>query len=209
MNFRKQNLKRILGLLALSALLLGATDARAHGRGGCEGFLSQIELTDDQQDAIDNIRNSAREKRRDIFNNDELSREEKHEALKALRDSTQTEIQGVLTEGQLAEIERLKEERATERLNKRIEHLTERLELSDAQANSIRSIFEAAHPQFEEIKNSQATREEKREQMKVIRDQLNTDILEVLDDDQDAIFTQMMERRNKRFGRHRGQRRGA
>lgn len=203
MNFHKQNLKRFAGLLALSALLLGSTNAQARGRGGCDGFLSQIELEDGQQDEIDRLRDEAREARMDIFSNDDLDREAKRKALKALRKDTQEKIQGVLTEDQLAEIKALKEKRATERLNKRMERLTERLELSDDQAAKIRGVFETARPKMQEIKESDASREEKREQFKLVRDEMNTEILDLLDDDQQETFTKMTQRLRKRPGSRR------
>lgn len=204
MNSYKQNLKRVAGLLALSALLLGTTDAQARGRGGCNGFLSQIDLTTEQQDEIDDLHDAARDDRSKIFNNGDLSREEKRDALQALRKGTQEKIlQDVLTQEQRDEIERLKEERATERLNKRMERLTERLGLSDDQVTNIRGVFEAARPKMQEIKESDASREEKREQFKLVRDEMNTEILDFLDNDQKETFTEMTQRLRKRPGSRR------
>lgn len=204
MNFHKQNLKRFAGLLALSALLLGSTDAQARGRGGCDGFLSQIELEDGQQDQIDLIREEAREERTGIFSDDDLDREAKRKALKALRKATREKIhQEVLTQDQRDEIEALKEARATERLNKRMERLTERLGLSDDQVTNIRGVFETARPKMQEIKESDASREEKREQFKIERDKMNTEILSFLDEEQQATFTKMTQRLRKRPGSRR------
>lgn len=211
MNFRKQNLKRILGLLAFSALLVGSTNAQARGpgRGGCEAFLSQIELDEAQQADIDLIREGARDQREQIFANEDLSREDKRAALQTVRESTQELILKVLTPEQQAEIEQLKEERAAAHLTKRIERLTERLELSTDQADQIRVIFETARPEMEAIKDSDATREEKHEQFEALKTQINASIVEeVLSVEQAATFTEMMERRGNRGRGGRRNRRG-
>lgn len=201
MNAIKKNLKRTLGLLALSTLLLGSTDVQA--RGGCQDFLSQIELSDDQQKAIDTARGESREARRDIFSNDELSREEKIDALRSLMDETEKSINDVLTPEQRAEIERLKAERVEARLDRRMKKLTERLSLSADQATEIRQIYVTARGDIETLKDSDLPREEKREEFQAIKDKIKTDIAVLLDDGQTEIFNNMNARRSNRGRRNR------
>lgn len=210
MNFRKLNLKRIVGLLAFSALLVGSTDVQARGPGrGCGNFLSQIELTDAQQEQIDDLRQGARDQRAQIFENEDLTREERRTALQNIHEGTQDAIEGVLTTEQLEQIEELKAEQAAARLDRRIERLTEVLTLSEDQADNIRGIFVDARPDMEAIMNSDATHEEKRDQLKVIKDEIKADIIANagLSEEQIETFENMKQRRNRR-GNARRNRRG-
>lgn len=208
MNFRKKKLQRILGLLALSTLIVtsATVQARGPGRDCHQKLLSQLEFTPEQQSSIDEIRDGAREQRKEIFDNEALSREEKREAIHTLRASTRSQIQSILSDEQRAQFEALIEARIQARLEKRIERLTEKLELSQTQADAIRDIFEAAHPKIKAIKDSDATHEEKGQQIRAIKDEVRSNITLQLDEAQAETFAEMAKKREGRAKRRRNRR---
>ncbi|MFA0964732.1 Spy/CpxP family protein refolding chaperone [Roseivirga sp. BDSF3-8] len=100
-----------------------------------------------------------------------------------------------------------------ERMEKHIARLDEKLELTDQQEQEIRSILEDSHEEMkgirENIKESdEVDRTAVKEQMKALKEKTDSDILAVLDDEQDAKYTQMAEKRNQRMKKRMEKRRG-
>lgn len=202
MNKASKTVLRTLGLLAFTVLLTHAPQAEAHrGRCGDGGLMSQLDLTEEQQTQIEAIRADKKEQKRAIFQNEELSREDKKQAIRDLRQQSKTAISAVLTEEQRQELAQLRQERQSKRMNKRLEKMTKQLSLDEAQVTSIREIFEDAQTQKKAIKDSDAPRKEKKEQFKALRDQVKTQVLGVLNEEQAEKFNQFMEKRSKRRGK--------
>lgn len=200
-----KKITRIFGILALTALFAGAADAQArpgshrHDRHG--DILAQIELSETQSEQIDAIRQQTRELVRQVFQNDALSREEKHDAIKTIHRESKAAIQALLTDEQRAQIEQLKADRQAERIARKIQQLTDRLELNDDQVAAITLILNNAQQSKQAIRDADIEREEKREQVQALKTQVKTDILALLTDEQAEVFNRMRTRRN-----HRGRR---
>lgn len=209
MNTIKKNIVRSLGLVALATLLIASPDAQArrghHGHGD-RALIAQLDLSPEQEQTIQEILKSTRQQKRSIFQNDELSREEKHEALHALREASKASVQAVLTEEQQQELAQLQAERMAARIDRKVERMTEKLSLEEAQADAIKVILTEAQGQKREIRSSEGTREEKRGQLEALKEQTSALILEQLNEEQAEQFQAQQQRRERR--RARGPRRG-
>jgi Spy/CpxP family protein refolding chaperone len=183
-----------------------------HGRDGghggerfMRGSLSQLDLTANQQAQVDAILATARERRQ------ELSREDRSDAtrreMRALRAETKRLIEEVLTPAQRAQAEASRQQRHEERLERRIEHMTEALSLTGDQAARIRAIFERTGAERRALHEGDGTRESKRAAMRTLHESTRRDVDAVLTPAQREQAAQQREsHRGRRHGRHHGPR---
>ncbi len=154
----------------------------------------QLNLTDEQKKAIEPVIANEIKEIRALRADSTLSREEKIEKMKAIRQTAKVEINKVLTPEQQGKWTEEKEEMKDENrenvelmIQQRMAAMSERLNLSDEQKQKIQPIVE------NEIKGMLATRdnealsqEQKVEKMKAIRQTAREEINKVLTPEQKA-----------------------
>lgn len=99
-----------------------------------------------------------------------------------------------------------------ERLEKHMARLDEQLELRDDQEVEIKAILAKSQEEMGEIREEmreagKEDREAFKERLATLRDNTNEEILAVLDDEQDARFAEMTEKRHERMKKRMGKRR--
>ncbi len=88
-------------------------------------------------------------------------------------------------------------------VDKRVEKMTQRLDLSEDQSKQVRSILESKKDQFKAIRGQKIDREQKRTQMRELRKSTRAEIAQVLDDEQKAKVKKFKKRRRHKRA-HRG-----
>ena len=161
-----------------------STQAVESGRGG---LLQALDLTEEQREQLEALREGHREKMQELRASlgESGSGEAMMEARKALRESMHTELASILTTNQLAEFDRLRAERGERhgkhmrrggrmnaedraaRRQRRMEHMTEALGLSADQQEQIRLAFEELRPARgdQQVRGQHAKRGERRAEM--------------------------------------------
>ena len=134
-----------LGALPVEAQPHGHGAHRGHrGHGGMHRVLRQLSLSENQQAQVRAILESARERRHELRNAGRSANTRTQ--MRALRQETRQLIRDVLTPAQVQQMQTLKAEHRSRRIERRLTRLTERLSLTNRQANRIRTILNDAHP---------------------------------------------------------------
>lgn len=199
----------------------GAEQARrGHGRRGRRGrrghrghmlrrLAGELELTDDQRAQMRTIHQETREQMRALRESGDRS------AMRQLRRSVHDRIQSVLTDAQRAELAELRAQHARRRLSRRVERMTERLELSPTQAEQIRGILRHSASQRRALREQARLDESSpREAMRALRESTRAQIRSVLTEAQATQLDEMRANRGRRgrghgFGRGHGRGRPA
>ncbi len=111
----------------------------------------------------------------------------------------------------MAKWQQMSDQEKQEFIDKKIDRLDAKLDLSDDQEAQIRQIIEQTRTEVHDLKSQDGDRKAKRGQMREIRKQTHQEIADVLDDDQLDTFEELKEKRRKRFKnrmRHKRQQRG-
>lgn len=214
-----RTMTRLFGAFALSATLLGGAPAEAsaqspaadssaqadghhhrrgrHHRRGHRGpmaILRQLDLSDAQQEQVREIMRSSRAERQAIR---ALEGEERRSRAHAHRSAVRARIDAVLTPEQRAQAARLRTEQRARRIERKVTRMTERLNLTPAQASQIRAILERNAPTPGTRPNRDARR--------AVRAEINT----VLTEEQRALRRAHRAEHGRRGRGHmRGHRRG-
>jgi hypothetical protein len=108
-------MKKAVSLAAMAVCLLTASSYAQGGGGGARMKEAQekmksymkdsLNLSDDQVKKVQTVDEEYRPKQREIFMDQNLSREEKMEKIKALNDEKKGKLKGILTEEQLQKLE--------------------------------------------------------------------------------------------------------
>ncbi len=184
-------------------------------------IMDGLDLTDEQKEQIRILVEAHREAlntRREELK--DLPAEERRAAMRASGDELREAIHALLTDAQIAKLEALKEANGgrppfrrggfqgdpAERLEKHIEHLTERLSLTEEQQTSVREILESALADIQGLDTEGLSREEIHEARHSRMHDAHDEIRLILDEDQQAEFEQLMEeiknRPRRRGGHH-------
>lgn len=99
--------------------------ARMHGKHAMMHMSEELGLTDAQKTQLKGIHEQQRAKARELHENTSLTREQKMEQMQALRDSTKTQVQGVLTPEQQTKLSQMKAQRK-QRMQERKEYWQKR-----------------------------------------------------------------------------------
>ena len=176
-----------------------------HGRGhGPMRMLEQLDLTDNQRAQIRAIAESAHERKMELA---AAGRSDETRAqLRALHRETRELIQDVLTPDQLRRAAALRAAHRREHLSRKVDMLTERLSLTDSQAARVRAIFEAGGERIGALHDSSESREDAREAMRTLRDEIDQQVRAVLTAAQRTEFDTMRAEHGRRGPR--GSRRG-
>ena len=177
-----------------------ARQGRGHHRRGHGGHLfRQLNLSDNQKAQLQAIRQSAHEQKRELraAGRSEATRAQ----MRTLRTETRQLMMDVLTPAQKTQLEQLRAAKSAERANRRMARMTEKLELTPAQASRIEAIFEAAKSQRQALRNGSAAGDERREAMRALRERTHAAVDAVLTPAQRAKKAERGER-GHRQGRH-------
>ncbi|MCB0283433.1 MAG: hypothetical protein KDF60_12695 [Calditrichaeota bacterium] len=91
-------------------------------------------------------------------------------------------------------------------IDDQIKDLKQKLELSDQQADQIRTILEEQRDQFEKLREEAGgDRSQMRERFMQVREETDSKIKDILDDDQKEKYGQIQEERRERMRRPRQQ----
>ena len=97
-----------------------------------------------------------------------------------------------------------------ERMKRHFEMMINKLELNETQISQIKALRERYRPMMEEIRDSDASREEMRERVMQLRAQQESEMRTILTDEQFELFSQMKQklkdRRQKRMRNGEGKR---
>jgi|GEM_PF-3482148 len=171
-----------------------------------DDLIDELGLTEEQKEAMEALREEIRARHEEIragFDED-TPREEIREALKALHEEARTRMQEILSEEQYALLEQYRQEKGRkfgrgpdgeslspeERLEKRLQHMTEALQLTDDQVAAIRAIFESYQEEMEAAREARD-----REAGQELREQIRSEIEALLTDEQIASLEEMKQNR--------------
>lgn len=175
---------------------------RGHGRHGdpearLQHMTQELQLTPAQVEQLRRVfaeQRASREARR------EEAREERHAAHEAMR----ARVESILTPEQRQRAQALRQTHQQERLDRRVQHLTEKLALRPNQVTQVRRILEQTRQRHEALGRGP----EHREAHRALREQTRTQIEAVLDAEQRTRAQQLREERGPRHGRGHGPREG-
>lgn len=148
----------------------GQCDRRGHMRRALEN----LDLSDNQRAQVEAIIESARERRRALREGGR--NEQTRESMRELREESRRLIEDVLTPEQRARFESEQEAHRAERRRQRIERLTERYDLTQAQVTRVTQILESA----DEARRGAMRNEDPRAAMRAIRQRTRAAIREVV-----------------------------
>ena len=167
-------------------------------------MMAQLNLSEAQQEQMRTIRQQARQQSQALREAGDRA------GMRALRRSTREQVRAVLTPEQRAQAQQLRQAQHEQMFERRMTHITERLQLSAQQAQQVRSILSHAHTQRRAIME-QARLDETppREAFEALRTNTRAQLSTVLTEEQLAALGEM--RRHHRRGRgephgRRGQR---
>jgi Spy/CpxP family protein refolding chaperone len=175
---------------------------RGHGRHGdpearLQHMTEELQLTPAQVEQLRRVfaeQRASREARR------EEAREERHAAHEAMR----ARVESILTPEQRQRAQTLRQTHQQERLDRRVQHLTEKLALRPNQVTQVRRILEQTRQRHEALGRGP----EHREAHRALREQTRTQIEAVLDAQQRTRAQELREERGPRHGRGHGPREG-
>jgi Spy/CpxP family protein refolding chaperone len=177
-----------------------------HHRGGhfARELLGQLDLTENQRAQVDAILASARERRQELFQQgrSDAARQE----MRALHEETKRLIDEVLTPAQRAQAQALMQRKHQERLEHRVERMTESLSLTSSQATRVRAIFERADAQRRALRGGDGAPDSTRAAMRALHESTRREV--------DAVLTPAQreqaaaQREARRGHRHHGPRGG-
>jgi Spy/CpxP family protein refolding chaperone len=171
----------------------------------------QLNLTDKQKDAISPIIEKEIKEIQALRADTTLSKEEKIERMKTIRQTAQEEIKKILTAEQQAKLTEAKEEMEEEAkenvaqmVQQRMTALSEKLWLTDEQKQKIQPILENEIKELSTVRDDETlSREQKQEKWKTIRQTAREEINKVLTPEQKAKFE---EGKKRGGGKEAGQR---
>ncbi len=182
------------------------SDSHGPGPDMLDRVADELDLTAEQQAALDALRDEIRQTmqdHREQCRSSETPREECRGQAAALHEQFRARLAEILTPEQLAELEELRNARradrmeemqagADERLDRAVGFLVKTLDLDDSQAAAVREIMDATHEQIqtlhESVRNDETERDAVREQGDRIRDETAASIRALLSEDQAAVF---------------------
>lgn len=178
-------------ILALAVLIFaaGSVDAQSKNKRGkrADRMIQQLDLSEDQVAQYKEINADYKAQVKEIYGNEELSGPEKEQQIAALRDNREMAVQGMLNDDQLASYTEMKTKRETKR--------AEKAERKKAKVVSKMGLSETQQAQWEELNNkyrlekksvmaSDLTKEEKKAQAEALQAQKESELAQILDEEQ-------------------------
>jgi len=163
----------------------GGTRA-AQWRERMQDAAENLNLTDEQKAKLKELYAPQREKLREIWKDQSLTREQKMEKFKALRSEAEPKLKDILTAEQLEQWQK-RQTQARERM----ETAKKEWNITDEQKAKLKGILQPQADKFRELRqNSDLTPREKMEKFKALRDELSPEIKKVLTPEQYAKWEQ-------------------
>jgi Spy/CpxP family protein refolding chaperone len=174
---------------------------RGHGRHGdpearLQHMTEELQLTPAQVEQLRRVFAEQRASR-------EARREEAREERFAAREAMRARVESILTPEQRQRAQALRQTHQQERLDRRVQHLTEKLALRPNQVTQVRRILEQTRQRHEALGRGP----EHREAHRALREQTRTQIEAVLDAEQRTRAQELREERGP-HGRGHGPREG-
>ena len=176
-----------------------------------ERMTQELELTDAQVPQVRAVFESSQAQRHEIMQKYKGDREAARTELKALKQSTRAQLEGVLTADQVQKLEQLKKDHKGKRHGKRGKHgkhghkrfekMSAELNLSAEQETQVKAIMKDARQEREEISSLVGSREEAKPELRELGIRTDARIKEVLSDEQDARFDELKAQRKERRGK--------
>lgn len=175
---------------------------RAVGR-----LAQQMNLTAEQKTTVKGFLEDAAAQLRALRDNTSLSREQRMQQMQNIRQQTRDKIRSILTVEQQLKVEELQKQ-ARERMAAQQQQmadgatnqLVKRLDLTEAQRTTIRSYFDEQATELRALReNTSLTPEQKREQMRTLRQQTQQKIRTALTADQQQRLEELRNQARERF----------
>lgn len=167
----------------------------------------QLNLSEEQKSTVQTYLEDGRSQFQALRNDTSLSREQKAQRMREIRQQTRDKIRSILTVEQRQKVEELQKQ-AEERQNDRREfaanQLAKRLNLTEAQKSQVQSYWQEQRTQLQALRNdSTLSREQRFEKMRAIQRQTQDKIRATLTPEQQAKHDQLRERMQQRGQRGR------
>jgi Spy/CpxP family protein refolding chaperone len=170
------------------------------GKGHMYRALAELELTANQQAQVDAIRETAREQKRELRRQGRS--EDSRQQYREIRREARALIMDVLTPEQREQLAQIREARRAEKLDRKVEWMTERLELSADQQRRIRAALENAQTRRAALREGTEDRDARREAMRAVRSETRDAIRAVLTPAQAQTLAEARENRRGKHGKH-------
>jgi Spy/CpxP family protein refolding chaperone len=194
----------------------GPGQSRERVKERMDNLSKELNLTKEQQEKIGPIFENEMKEMRTVKEDSSLTPEQKREKVKAIHQTTRENINKILTPDQQKKFAEMKEDTRENRqgmVEKRIEMMSENLNLTEQQKKDIKPIIENEMKEMRTVReDSSLTPEQRREKTKAIRQTTKEAINKILTPDQQKKYAEMEENRQKmaerrgesRENRHRG-----
>ncbi|MGA1980002.1 MAG: hypothetical protein ABSG99_05505 [Sedimentisphaerales bacterium] len=181
-------------------------DANQHAHWFMQELSEKLNLTDAQKTAIKPILANDANEIKAVRQDSSLSEEQKIAKIKEIRENGRKQINAILTPEQQKEFAEIKSEarhRMREHAGDRLEMLTKKLNLTDAQAAAIKPIFATEANDIKAVRQDNSlSKEQKQGKMFDIRKAANEKINTILTPEQQAKWAELKE--HARWMHHKG-----
>lgn len=170
------------------------------------GWLSQLNLSEDQQNQIKFFLDDQRAQMETLRADGSLTRDQRREQAQQIQEAMRANIQSILSVEQQMQAEQLQRHEAEHMLERRqheaehmLERLSQRLELNAAQQETIEAYQQNHFDALRALRDDTTlTREQKREQVAALRQQIEDNIRATLTPEQQAEFDALRQQRGER-----------
>ena len=166
-----------------------------------ENLTKELNLTKEQQEKIKPILENEMKEIQAVRSNDSLTKEQKQEKTKAIRQTTRESINKILTPEQQKKYAEKKDDARENRqgmVERRIEMMSKNLNLTEQQKKDVKPIFENEMKEMRTVReDSSLTPEQKREKTKAIQQTTRESINKILTSEQQKKYAEMEEPREK------------
>ncbi len=169
----------------------------------------KLELTEQQKKDVKPIFENEMKEMRTLRGDLSLTPEQRREKTKAIRQTTKESINKILTPEQQKKFAGMKEDARENRqgmVGKRIEMLSEKLELTEQQKKDIKPIIENEAKEMQALRSDESlAKEQRQEKMKSIRQTTKEAINKILTPEQQKKYAEMEERPRGKMAEQKGE----
>jgi Spy/CpxP family protein refolding chaperone len=194
-------------VLAVATLTIHAQDVserktdRTTDRHQRESF-KDLQLSDDQKAKFRSTNDEYRLQMQELRKKDDITVKEQRSRMETLRKDHQTKMQGILTSEQKAKLQKMKEDRTAKHQadrEKRGQEMKTRLGLTDDQSAKLKKSHTDMADKMKAIReNSSLTDDQRKDEMKKLKDQQHENLKSILTADQ---IKKLQDRKGRRHGR--------
>ena len=185
------------------------TPAQGRGMKGdhMQMMAKRLNLSQQQQDQLKPIFDQTRQQAQAIKNDTSLTQDQKKEKLQALRQSTQSQVNGILTPEQQQQWAQMKQngmQRMKEGRQRGAQRMAQKLNLSQDQQNQIQPIMQKQREQAKAIwQDNSLSKDQKNEKLQALRQETHSQINSILTEEQQQQWQEMQKNRQQfRQNRH-------